>query len=150
MRIPTIIRIVQLTLPWISILFMPKDSLRKFSPTTLLASLLVAGMCILAVPYKWWVVNGGLKAKIVNDISFILGPFCVGTLWIFHFTFGKFKRYFLVNVIMDSFFSYLLCKFYQRLKLFRLVNFTPKHIFLSFMSYSLIIYGFQLILKRLR
>jgi len=147
---PNIIRILQLILPWISIVFLPKKSLKHYLPVSLFASLLVTGMCLLAVPYKWWVVNGGWKVKLLNDGSFIFGPFLVGTLWIFHFTFGNLKRYFGVNLIMDILFSFPLSYLFQKLKLFKLVNFRLKHIFFSFIMFSLIIYAYEVLTKRIK
>ncbi|MEH7119944.1 hypothetical protein V7128_21345 [Neobacillus vireti] len=147
---PNIIRIIQLVLPWISIVFLPRKTIKHYLPVAMFASLLVTGMCLLAVPYKWWIVKGGWKNKILNDGSFIFGPFFVGTLWIFHFTFGNIKRYFMINLLMDSLFSFPLSFLFQKLKLFKLVNFRPKHIFFSFISFSVIIYGYELLIKRIR
>lgn len=147
---PNIIRIIQLILPWISIVFLPKKSFKHYLPVSLFASLLVTGMCLLAVPYKWWVVKGGWKVKLLNDGSFIFGPFLVGTFWIFHLTFGNLKRYFGVNLLMDTLFSFPLSYLFQKLKLFKLVNFRPKHIFLSFITFSLIIYGYEVLIKRIK
>lgn len=147
---PNIIRIIQLILPWISIVFLPKRSFKHYLPVSLFASLLVTGMCLLAVPYKWWIVKGGWKVKLLNDGSFIFGPFLVGTLWIFHFTFGNLKRYFGVNLIIDTLFSFPLSYLFQKLKLFKLVNFRPKHIFFSFVTFSLIIYGYEVLIKKIK
>ncbi|SEN76766.1 hypothetical protein SAMN05192533_12023 [Mesobacillus persicus] len=147
---PNIIRIIQLILPWISIIFLPKKSFKLYLPVSLFASLLVTGMCLLAVPYKWWVVKGGWKVKLLNDGSFILGPFLVGTLWIFHLTFGNLKRYLGLNLIMDILFSFPLSYLFQKLRLFKLVNFRPKHIFFSFITFALVIYGYQLLIKRIK
>jgi hypothetical protein len=145
---PTILRILHLTLPWISIIFLPKKSLKQYLPVSIFASFLVTGMCTLAIPLRWWKSEGGWKAKLLNDSSFVFGPFFVGTLWIFHFTFGNIKRYFLANLIMDFLFSFPLTYIYQKLKLFRLINFRPWHIFFTFISYSFVIYGFQTWIKK--
>ena len=143
-----IIRLLQLVVPWFSIPFLPKKSYREFFPVTVVASILVTGMCSLAVPYKWWRVNGGLKEKVFNDGSFILGPFMVGTLWIFHFTFGNFLRYIIVNIVFDGLFAYPLNYLFERLRLYRLINFKPKHILGTFIGFALFIYGFQSMLQR--
>ncbi|RLQ97459.1 hypothetical protein [Falsibacillus albus] len=148
MKRSNIIRMVQMTVPWLSVVFLPKNSIRRYLPVSILASLLVTGMCLLAVPYKWWKVMGGWKIKIFNDLSFILGPFFVGTLWIFHFSFGNFLRYFFLNLIMDSLFSYPLNYLYQRLNLYKLINFKPSQIFMSFFGFSIIIYLYQHIVQR--
>lgn len=144
---PNVIRIIMLLSPWISIVFLPRKATRRYLPVSLFASFLVIGMCALAVPYKWWIVKGGWKIKVLNDGSFIFGPFLIGTLWIFHFTYGNFKRYFVVNLLMDFLFSYPLSFLFQKVKLFTLVNFKPKHIFFSFISFSFVIYGFEMLLK---
>jgi hypothetical protein len=145
---PMIIRILQLTLPWISIIFLPKRSFKKYLPVSIFAAILVSGMCLLAGPLKWWNSSDRWKARLLNDFSFIFGPFFVGTLWIFHFTFGNIKRYFLANLLMDSLFSFPLTYLYQKLKVFKLGNFKPSHIFLTFISFSFIIYGFQMLIQK--
>ena len=150
MAIANLIRVTLLTFPWVTLVFLPKRSIQEFLPVSFIASILVAGISAMAVRYKWWIVDGGWKSRVFNDTSFILGPFFVGTLWIFHISFGNFKRYFLVNLIMDLMFSYPLNYLFQRFKLYRLVNFTPRKIFLFFISFSFIIYGSQLMLKRLK
>lgn len=145
---PMLIRILQLTLPWISIIFLPKRSFKHYLPVSIFASVLVCVMCLLAGPLKWWNSKGGWKVRLLNDCSFTFGPFFVGTLWIFHFTFGNLKRYFLANLLMDSIFAFPLTYLYQKAKLFKLIKFKPLHIFLTFISYSFIIYGFQLLVQK--
>ncbi|MBI0577496.1 hypothetical protein IEC97_08995 [Neobacillus cucumis] len=145
---PNVIRIAQLIAPWFSIVFLPKKSFNQYLPVSLFASCLVIGMCALAAPFRWWEVKGGIRFKIFNDLTFIFGPFIVGTLWIFHFTFGNLKRFFIVNLIIDALFSFPVNYLFQRLNLYKLVKFKPTYIFLSFIGFSFIIYGFQLVNKR--
>jgi len=147
---PNIVRFVLITLSLFTLIILPKKSFREYLPTSIFTSVLVTTICTLAVPYKWWIVKGGWKNKIINDLSFILGPFFAGTMWVFHFTFGNFKRYALLNLIMDILFSYPLNHLFQRLRLYKLVNFKPKHIFMFFTTFSLIIYGYQHIIKWVR
>lgn len=147
---PNAIRIIMLIAPWFSVPCYPRTSFKKFLPVSLLASSLVVVMCTLAFPYKWWLSKGNWFTKILNDGSFIVGPFFVGTLWIFHFTFGNFKRYFLTNVLMDLFFAFPLTYAFQKLKLFKLLNFKPVYIFSSFLSFSMIIYCFQMIYQKIK
>lgn len=141
-------RITQLILPWISIVFYPKRSLIRYLPVAILAAILVGGMCTLAAPYKWWRVEGGLKTKLFNAFSFIMGPFFIGTLWIFYFTFAQFKRYFITNLLFDGFFAFIFSAVLEKLNMFKLVNFKRIYIFLSFLSFSFIIYGYELLLNK--
>ncbi|WHZ04036.1 hypothetical protein QNH48_05065 [Neobacillus sp. YX16] len=84
-----IIRISLLLIPWSTVFFIPKNVFKKYTPVAILASLLVAINSMLSVPFKWWTVKGGLLNKVINDLSFTLGPFFIGTIWIFRLTLRK-------------------------------------------------------------
>ncbi|QPC48306.1 hypothetical protein G8O30_00855 [Mangrovibacillus cuniculi] len=147
MNSPNLVRLGMIFIAIISLFLLPKQALKRFLPTSIFTSFLVIFMCTLAVPYKWWKVTGGIKGKVLNDASFILGPFFAGTLWIFHLTYGNFKVYALVNFLFDWAFSYPLNHLFQKWKLYKLLNFKQKHILLFFTSYSFIIYFFQGIIE---
>lgn len=142
--LPVLIRIGLLIISWSSVFFIPKKAFKIYTPVAIFASILVIIESILSIPFKWWTVKGGLVNKIFNDLSIILGPFFIGTIWIFHFTFGKFGLYALINVLMDAFLAYPINGILQKLKVYKLVNFKPLHIFLTAISYSLVIYAYQL------
>lgn len=143
-----IIRISLLIIPWLTVFFIPKNVFKKYTPVAVFASLLVAINCMLSVPLKWWTVRGGLLNKVINDLSFILGPFFIGTIWIFRLTFGKFWLYLLTNTFMDLFLSYPVNWILQRLKVYKLVNFKSKHVFFVSIFLSLVIYPYQLFISR--
>ncbi|WP_160725797.1 hypothetical protein [Bacillus sp. USDA818B3_A] len=146
--LPAIIRTVLFLIPWLTAYFIPKNIFKKYTPVATFASLIVIIESMLSVPFKWWTVKGGLLSKIINDWSLILGPFFVGTIWIFRFTFGKFWMYLLTNTLMDLFLAYPVNWLLQKLKVYKLVNFKPKHIFFTGICYALVIYGFQLFITR--
>ncbi|MEH7413787.1 hypothetical protein V7266_00680 [Neobacillus drentensis] len=143
-----IIRIVLFVTPWLTVFFIPKKVFKKYTPVAIFTSLLVLVNSILAVPFKLWTVKGGLLTKALNDFSFIFGPFFVGTIWIFRFTFGRFWLYALTNLLMDLFLAYPVCRVLQKLKVFKLVNYKPKHVFYSSICFAFIIYGYQLFITR--
>ena len=101
-----LIRIGLLIISWISILFLPKSAFRKYLPVSIFCSLLVICGCLLSYRYRWWKVKGGITELIFMDSSFIFGPFFAGTMWVFHLSFGQFKRYTLLNLFMNLCFSY--------------------------------------------
>ncbi|WP_462410296.1 hypothetical protein [Neobacillus sp. Marseille-QA0830] len=138
------IRIGLLIISWSTAFLIPKNEFKKYTPVATFATVLVLIESMLSIPFKWWTVKGGLRKKVLNDLSFILGPFIVGTIWIFRITFGKFWLYLLTNVVMDLFLAYPMNALMQKLKVYKLVNFKAKHIFYTGISYALIIYLFQL------
>ncbi|RFB18208.1 hypothetical protein DZB84_04650 [Bacillus sp. HNG] len=92
---PALVRIGHFVIAWTSVLFLPKKTFIRYSSSAILASLLVLILSILAVPLNLWRVKGGIKTKIFNDLSFIFGPFFIGTLWIFRMTYKNFSLYML-------------------------------------------------------
>jgi hypothetical protein len=105
-----IIRIGLLLIPWLTVFFIPKNVFKKYSPTAIFASFLVAINCMLSVPFKWWTVKGGSLNKIINDLSFYLGP-------IFYWNDMDFPIYFrkvlalLYSKYIDGCISCFSCKF---------------------------------------
>ncbi|MCM3729083.1 hypothetical protein M3226_26040 [Neobacillus cucumis] len=144
----TIIRIGLLLIPWLTVFFIPKNVFKKYSPVAIFASLLVAINCMFSVPFKWWTVKGGLINKVINDLSFILGPFFIGTIWIFRLTFGKFWLYLLTNILIDLFLAYPINWIMQKLKVYKLVNYKSKHVFFIAIFFALVIYPYQLFITR--
>ncbi|MFJ8266791.1 hypothetical protein [Peribacillus asahii] len=143
-----IIRIGLFLISWLTVFLIPKNEFKKYTPVATFASLLVVIESMLAIPFKWWTVKGGLLIKAINDLSLILGPFFIGTIWIFRFTFGKFWLYILTNTVIDLFLAYPINRLMQKLNLYKLVSFKPKHIFYTAMGYTLVIYGYQLFISR--
>ncbi|WP_394233930.1 hypothetical protein [Niallia oryzisoli] len=144
-----LIRVGLLTISWLSLVFLPKRSFRKYLPVANLAVGLILLTSLFSLPFKLWIVEkGGIKEKIYTDLSLILGPFFSGTLWIFHLTYGRFGAYLLLNMIMNFLLAFPLCTIFQKLKLFKLVHFRPIHIFVTYIFYSIMLYGYQMFLTK--
>lgn len=148
MSLLNLVRIAQLFLPWLSLLFFPRRSLKKFFPVATFTAILSGIYCIISYKNSGWIVKGGWKTRVLNDLSFTIGPMFIGNLWIFHFTYGKFKKYLLTNFVIDGFFAYVLMPLFDRINLFRIGRFMSKFVLLHFMVMSVIIYSFQLLLSR--
>ncbi len=137
-------RIFNAVILWLIVLFfLPKQSFKRFLPVTLFCSFLLLTVEMVSPIFKWWVVKGGYKYRLFDALAFILGPFFTFNLWVFHFTFGKFSLYALINLVMDSIFAYLLVPIFEKIGHFKLKNFTPTKMFLLYYSFSLLNYGFQ-------
>lgn len=143
-----IIRVGLVVVSWLTVIYLPKKSIFKFMSVTFFSTSILLVESLLGISYKWWKVKGGKKAFTHNTLSFIFGPFFVGNLWIFHLTYGKFWLYTIVNLIMDFMLAYPLNKLFRALKIYKLKKFKPIHLFLTAFPYSLINYGFQLLMDK--
>ncbi|SET98518.1 hypothetical protein SAMN05421676_11333 [Salinibacillus kushneri] len=146
--LPSIIRLGLLVLSWLSFILYPKKSLQNYFPVSLFTSGLVLLFCSVSFRYKFWMVSGNIVKRFFNDLSFVFGPFFAGTLWIFHFTFGNFRRYVVVNSILNIVLSFLLNPLFQRYNLYKFVNFKAVYLFLTYIGYALLLYSYQLLISK--
>lgn len=130
----------------ITILFLPKGSFRKYIPVTIFTSCLLLIETLLSIVFKWWKVKGGVKYLVFDALAFIFAPFFTINLWVFHFTYGKFPLYSLVNLLMDLTFAYPLNNLFQKIGHYKLKKFNSATLFLTSYILSFINYGFQKLL----
>lgn len=143
------LRIFNAIVLWtITIIFLPKQSFKKFLPVTLFCSLILVIQSFLNPIFKWWKVKGGYKFMVFDSLAFILGPFFTINMWVFHFTNKKFPLYAIANLIMDIIFAYFMNPLLQKLGHYKLKKYTPTIIFVIFYALSLINYAFQKIFER--
>jgi hypothetical protein len=142
------IKIGLFILAWSTVFFLPKESIKKYMPASTFVTVLILIQCMLSVPFKWWTVKGSLINRIFTELCFVLGPFFVGTLWIFRLTFGKFWLYMIVNGIVNALFAFPMNAIFEKLKVYKLINWKPKTIFYVYITYAAIIYGYQKFINR--
>lgn len=130
-------------LPWLSLPFLGKKPLKRFLAGTLFMCVYLVAEGILATRRKWWWFPFSIKPNVLAELPLILGPFFVGSFWIFKFTYGKFSIYFLVNLIVDSFFTIFMLNWFKKIGYVTLIRFTRIQLSLLFLLKSLFMYGFQ-------
>jgi len=137
-----------LILPILSVGFIGKKYFFRFLPSATFVSLLLALMSEIADSRKWWKVKINIIPDLKTNVSFILGSFFVGTLWVFKYSYGKFLRYIGINAVLDWFFAYPFTYLFQKMGVYKLIRFKQHQIFLTFLSYSVIIYWFQKMIEK--
>lgn len=103
---------------------------------------------LIAEKKKWWRFHYSVKPNIIGELPLILGPFFIGSMWIFKFTFGKFKIYQLVNLLIDSIFVYGLLNFFKKIGYVSLIQMSKLRLSLLFLVKTFIMYGFQVIYEK--
>ncbi len=141
-------RIGLILLSWTTVIFLPKKSFFKYLPVTLFSSIIILTEYLLGGSRNWWKVKGGAKSIANNGLTFTFGPYFVGNLWIFHLTYRKPWLYTLLNLTFDYLLAYPFNSFFERVNLYKLNKIKPIHLFLISLFYSLVNYGFQLILDK--
>ncbi|MCM3600997.1 hypothetical protein M3175_09665 [Robertmurraya korlensis] len=132
----------------IVIVFLPKQSFKKYLPVTLFCSCILLVETLLNLIFKWWKVKGGTKYMVFDALSFIFGAFFTTNLWVLHFTYGRFILYAGLNLIIDLIFAYPLSSFFQKIGHYKFKKFNSKIIFVISYSLALLNYGFQTYIQK--
>lgn len=139
------ILLVMLILPWLTVFFINKYSMKRFTPVAILASLLVTIIFEIGYVYDWWKVLVEIAPwDEITSVPLTYGVFFVGTIWIFHFTFDrKFWVYMLANIFIDGFYSFIVLNILIRFGIYKLVYMGNLGIFMLMIFLAVIIYPYQ-------
>ncbi|MCM2535370.1 hypothetical protein NDK43_27305 [Neobacillus pocheonensis] len=137
-----------LVLSWLTLPLLGKKEIKRFLPASVLMSVLVALEMRLAKKRRWWWFYVKIHPKLSGGFPFTWGPFLVGSMWILRFTYGKFVWYLLLNLIVDTFFTYKFVDMMKSLGIGSLVRLKNYQLSLLFFIKSLLLYGFQMIREK--
>ncbi|KHF38643.1 hypothetical protein [Halalkalibacter okhensis] len=143
MKYPKIFNLLMIILPWLTVPFLVKHDFKKFLPGTIFMSIYLLFEASIAEKRRWWTFYAKIHPKVWGIIPLIIGPFFIGSIWILKFTYGKFFRYLVLNLVVDGFFTYLLIPWLTKIKYVSLVRLKRYQLSLLFLLKSVLMYGFQ-------
>lgn len=135
-------------LSWLSLAFFGKRNIKRFLPASILIVLLEAFTVQVGKKRKWWTFFNKPNSYITGELPFNLGPFLVGSMWILKWTYGNFKKFILLNAIVNAFFAFILIKLMEKLKVAKLVRFNNFNFFLYFFYKAPLLYALQYTIER--
>jgi hypothetical protein len=139
--------LAQLIIPWLTVPFMGKRSFFRFLPIASLVNLFLSTTSIIANKKKWWINKNPISPGSV-DFTYFLGPYFVGTLWIFKLTYGKFPKYLLLNFVIDTINAYPYFFISQKVGLFKFKKWNNTKWGLMSMFWAILIYGIQYLVEQ--
>jgi hypothetical protein len=149
MKYSKLIYILMMILPWLSLPMLSKESFKRFLPAGIFISIVVRIVNLIAKKRKWWWWYETLHPRLSGVIPFIVGPFFIGSMWILKLTYGKFVRYMILNLAIDSVFTYGLVYYLQKFGVASLVRLKKINLLLIFTIEALLLYGFQFLKEKL-
>jgi hypothetical protein len=135
-------------LSWLTLPLLGKENIKRFLPTSILMSTLVAWEGRVARKRKWWWFFVKVHPKLPGGFPLEWGPFLIGSMWILRFTYGKFLLYMLLNLLIDTLFTYPFVRLLQNLRIATLVRLKKYQLSMLFFVKSLILYGLQMIREK--
>ncbi|TYS48272.1 hypothetical protein FZC83_21465 [Rossellomorea marisflavi] len=122
---------------------MKEKVLKRFLPVALFVTLVNTLFYQAAYHYNWWRELGLFDWDKVANIPWVYSAYLIATIWIFKFTYGKFKIYLLTNLILDGVYVYLWYPILQKLGL--AFSEMSSHIsYLLMIGVAVLIYLFQI------
>jgi hypothetical protein len=135
-------------LPWLSIPLLGVSTFKRFLPGVIFMNLYLVAEGRFAEKKKWWWFPYSVKPNVLAELPLILGPFLVGPLWVLKYTYGKFNLYLLVNIIIDSLFTYLGIDWFKKIGYATLVRLTKVQLSFVFLIKTFLLYGFQVLYEK--
>ncbi|WP_246938863.1 hypothetical protein [Bacillus pinisoli] len=140
--------ILMILLPWLTVPFLGRNTIKRFVPGASLMSLYVFLEGILAEKRKWWWFSFNVKPNVLAELPLILGPFFIGSFWILKYTFGNLRLYILVNLLVDSFFTYIGLGVLKKIGYASLIKLSKSQLSLLFLVKSIVMYSSQVLYER--
>lgn len=139
-----IILFIVFLLPWLSLFFASKETIKKYMPVTIFTAFLMTIIFQIAYTYKWWTIHEYIVPwGYMNDVSFTYGLFSVGTFWIFVLTFHKFSTFIVTNFVMDALMSFIVLPLLRVAGISEYKNIAAWQYFLVIFSLSFVIYFYH-------
>ncbi|MEW9672771.1 hypothetical protein [Ammoniphilus sp. 3BR4] len=139
------ILILAFVLAWVSVCFLKKQVVKRYMPVALFAAMLVTIVFEVAYTYQWWKINTViLNWDRITNVWFVFGPFLIGTIWIFYFTFKRFWLFMLTNVTIEGLHMVLIDPWVQSRGIYELITISRLQVFLLMVSIAFVIYLYQL------
>ncbi|MGX1264091.1 hypothetical protein RKD55_001895 [Rossellomorea marisflavi] len=138
-----ILRVLLVILSWISLIFLRRSDILRYSPAAILVSFILTVVSFINPVLKLWKVKGNKKAQVLADLSFIIGPFFAATIWVFKLSFHSFPLFLLLNGAVNYFFAYPMTAFFQKQGLYKLLHLNKHALYVVSILYASIIYLYQ-------
>lgn len=135
---------------WLTLPFLGKNNIKRFFPASFLIVLFEIINVLIGKRRRWWFFYNKPNSYFSGEFPFNIGPFLVGSMWILKFTYGNFKKFILINAIIDAIFTFPLIMFLKKMKVVTLARINHFQFFLYIFYKAFLLYGFQRLFEKYR
>jgi hypothetical protein len=137
-------------LPWMSLLLIGKRNVKRFSVAGIFIIIFEVINHVYGHKRNWWKFYDKKKSFFKDELPFSIGPYAPLSMWILKFTFGDFKKYVVLNLLLDALFAFPGIDILKRYKIIGLngINHIQFFMYLHYKAYLL--YGVQYLYEKAR
>jgi len=133
-----------LFLPWLTLFFMKKEEIKRFMPVALFSALTSVFAVEMGESLGWF-IYGETTYPLRTSSYHIFGLNCVTTIWLFHFVYGNFRKYIIIDVVLNFGFIYLFHVYFLGSRgIFHEVGITPFINVLITTTVGALVYAYQM------
>ena len=132
-----------LILPWLSLLFMPREDIKRYISVGFLSTIFCIIVIETGIRYAWWAIRETTFPLAVIP-TYAYGLFPVFPMWLLKYTYGRFGLYLSVDIILNIVFAFVVLPWFGRIRIVDF-DFTDGYIVFVFETViAIILYGFQI------
>lgn len=129
--------------PWLSLLFVKKEELKRFMPAALFAAITTILIIDMGVALKWWTIQESIYP--LNEVLPItFGSFLAFDIWILKYTYGRFWLYNVVQALLGGVFIFLVQPWLSNRGIWVRINVTNFLAYLPAIPQWIAIYFYQM------
>lgn len=137
------LNILMVVLSWLSLPILGIRNIKRFFPATLIIVVIEVIHARIGKKRKWWVFYNKPNSFLFGELPFNSGPFIFISLWTLKIAYGNFKKFILINALVDAFFAFPYSMLAKKVRYYTLVRFNNLQFFLYFFSKAFLLYWFQ-------
>jgi hypothetical protein len=145
-----IFNILLILLPWSSLLFIEKHTVKRYSLAGVVIVIVEALHQIVGQKRKWWFFYDKPKSYLKDMVPFSLGPYFPMSVWMLKLAYGNFKKFLSLNAIANGFFAFPFINVLKKTKIANLYRLTKFQFFIYLFSKALLLYGVQYFVENRR
>lgn len=137
-----LLNIAMVLMSWLTLPLLGSRNIKRFFPASILIVLIEILHARIGKKRRWWVFYNKPKSYLFGEFPFDIS-FLVISMWILKWTYGNFKRFILLNAILNATFAFPISSFSRKVRYYTLVRLNHFQFFLYFFYKAPLLYGFQ-------
>lgn len=131
-----------LFLPWLTLLLMKREDVKRFAPVGLLSALTGAVIGEFGGAFQLWGI-GESVFPFSHSATFTYGAIPVTSMWVFKFTYGRFWTYLLTNAVLDLGFAYIILPWLVSIGVLSFLR-SSLIVYIINWGHQILLYGYQI------
>jgi hypothetical protein len=142
--------LTMITISWLSLIFLGKRNIKRYFLASTIIGIFEMINHIYGHQHKWWSFYDKPRSLIRNEFSFDIGPYIPISMWILKLSYGNFKKFALLNALLNALYVFLFVPLLKKINIVRLnrLNYFQFFLYIHYKAY--ILYGAQYLFEKIR